>query len=42
MLARGYSGQLRTLHPHVMGASDWTFASLSVVIILILQLTGRF
>jgi cobalt/nickel transport system permease protein len=42
MLARGYTGQLRTLHPHVMGASDWTFTALSIVIILLLQLTGRF
>jgi cobalt/nickel transport system permease protein len=42
MLARGYTGQLRTLHPHVMKSSDWTFAALSIVIILLLQLTGRF
>jgi cobalt/nickel transport system permease protein len=38
MLARGYSGQLRTLHPHVMKSGDWLFAALSVVLILILQL----
>jgi cobalt/nickel transport system permease protein len=42
MLARGYSGQLRTLHPHVMKNSDWSFAALSGVIILLVQLTGRF
>jgi cobalt/nickel transport system permease protein len=42
MLARGYAGQLRTLNPHVMGASDWSFAVLSIAIILLLQLTGRF
>ena len=42
MLARGYSGQLRTLNPHIMKRSDWLFAALSVVIILLLQLTGRF
>ena len=42
MLARGYSGQLRTLNPHVMKSSDWLFAMLSLVIILLLQLTGRF
>ena len=42
MLARGYSGQLRTLHPHVMKSSDWSFAALSGMVILLLQLTGRF
>jgi len=42
MLARGYTGQLRTLNPHVMKSGDWLFAALSIVIILILQLTGRF
>ena len=42
MLARGYTGQLRTLNPHVMQNSDWVFGALSVVIILLLQLTGRF
>ena len=42
MLARGYTGQLRTLNPHVMKSSDWVFAVLSTVIILLLQLTGRF
>ena len=42
MLARGYSGQLRTLHPHVMKSSDWFFVAMSIVVILLLQLTGRF
>jgi cobalt/nickel transport system permease protein len=42
MLARGYSGQLRTLNPHVMKKGDWSFAALSIVLILLLQLTGRF
>lgn len=42
MLSRGYTGQLRTLHPHTMKPSDWLFAMLSIVIILLLQLTGRF
>ena len=41
MLARGYTGQLRTLNPHVMHASDWSFGMFSFVIILVLQLTGR-
>ena len=42
MLARGYTGQLRTLNPHIMKSSDWLFAALSVIIILFLQLIGRF
>ena len=42
MLARGYTGQLRTLHPHVMKSSDWLFATLSIITILFLQLIGRF
>jgi cobalt/nickel transport system permease protein len=41
MLARGYAGQLRTLHPHEMKSSDWLFAALFLVFILILQLIGR-
>jgi hypothetical protein len=32
---------MRTLNPHVMKNSDWSFVALSVVIILLLQLTGR-
>ena len=42
MLARGYSGQLRTLTPHVMGASDWSFGVLAMLLLLLLQLLGRF
>ena len=42
MLARGYTGQLRTLNPHVMKSSDWLFAALSIITILFLQLIGRF
>jgi len=41
MLARGYTGQLRTLNPHVMKSRDWLFAALSTILILILQLIGR-
>ena len=41
MLARGYTGQLRTLNPHVMKRGDWLFAALSAILILILQLIGR-
>lgn len=42
MLARGYTGQLRTLHPHDMQSRDWLFAALSMFAILIFQLIGRF
>ncbi len=41
MLARGYTGQIRTLNAHVMKSSDWLFAALSALLILILQLIGR-
>jgi cobalt/nickel transport system permease protein len=41
MLARGYTGQLRTLNAHVMKSSDWSFAALFMVSILMLQLIGR-
>jgi len=41
MLARGYTGQFRTLHPHVMKRGDWRFAALSVVLLILLQLIGR-
>jgi len=42
MLARGYTGQLRTLNPHHMQPSDRVFGAFSIVVILLLQLTGRF
>jgi len=41
MLARGYTGQIRTLNAHVMKSSDWRFAALSALLILFLQLIGR-
>lgn len=41
MLARGYTGQLRTLNPHVMKRGDWLFAVLALLLILFLQLIGR-
>lgn len=42
MLARGYAGQLRTLHPHSMHTGDWAFGALSLLALLLLQLFGRF
>ena len=41
MLARGYQGQIRTLHPHTLTRRDWTIGALSVLLILSLQLIGR-
>ena len=41
MLARGYRGQLLTLNPHVMGASDWVAGGAAVVALCLLQVIGR-
>ncbi|MBV6396496.1 MAG: Energy-coupling factor transporter transmembrane protein EcfT [Anaerolineales bacterium] len=41
MLARGYDGNLRTLNLHVMKPGDWSFFSMCVILILLLQLIGR-
>jgi cobalt/nickel transport system permease protein len=41
MLARGYNGQIRTLHPHAMSRRDWAGAGLALFAILILQFLGR-
>jgi len=42
MLARGYTGQLRTLNPHILRASDWRIGALAIGILLLLQIIGRF
>jgi cobalt/nickel transport system permease protein len=41
MLARGYTGHLRTLHPHVMTRADWLAGALALTCMLLLQLAGR-
>jgi cobalt/nickel transport system permease protein len=41
MLARGYRGQLLTLHPHVMQRRDWAIAAAAVLGLMLLQLAGR-
>ena len=41
MLARGYTGQLRTLNPHIMGSRDWLYAAVAVSVIFLLQIIGR-
>ena len=41
MLARGYQGQIRTLHPHTLTRRDWTIGALTILLILCLQLIGH-
>ena len=41
MLARGYTGQLRTLHPHVMRRTDWLAGALALTAMLTLQILGH-
>ena len=41
MLARGYTGNIRTLHPHVMTRFDWLAGALALTCMLMLQLVGR-
>jgi cobalt/nickel transport system permease protein len=41
MLARGYTGQLRTLHPHIMTRTDWLVGALALTAMLTLQILGH-
>jgi cobalt/nickel transport system permease protein len=41
MLARGYTGHIRTLHPHVMTRTDWFAGALALTSMLLLQLAGH-
>jgi len=41
MLARGYDGHLRTLNPHHLHASDWAYAGVAILFLLLLQVVGR-
>ena len=41
MLARGYTGQMRTLRAHVMRRRDWLVLSVSILALLFVQLIGR-
>ncbi len=41
MLARGYQGQMRTLHPHNLTRRDWTFGALSLAFFVFLFILGR-
>ncbi|MBI3164780.1 MAG: cobalt ECF transporter T component CbiQ [Chloroflexi bacterium] len=42
MLARGYQGQLRTLHPHILTLRDWALGALSLSLFILLHFVGRF
>ena len=40
MLARGYRGQLLTIHPHHMCASDWVLSAAGVAALAVIQAAG--
>jgi cobalt/nickel transport system permease protein len=40
MLARGYTGHLRTLHPHIMYLRDWLVLTTAFCALFIIQLIG--
>jgi cobalt/nickel transport system permease protein len=40
MLARGYTGHLRTLNPHTMAGLDWLVLSLALSCLFLVQLVG--
>jgi cobalt/nickel transport system permease protein len=41
MLARGYTGHLLTINPHVLRRVDYIAVTLALILILILQVVGR-
>ena len=41
MLARGYKGELMTIHPHQFQARDWLICAISLSGMIIMQFTGR-
>lgn len=41
MLARGYQGQIRTLHPHNLTSRDWLIGAIFALIILSFHFIGR-
>jgi cobalt/nickel transport system permease protein len=42
MLARGYTGQLLTLNPHVMKRRDWIAIGVAMFSLILMQLVARF
>jgi cobalt/nickel transport system permease protein len=41
MLARGYKGELMTIHPHHFHRSDWIIGGLSILALVLMQIAGR-
>jgi len=41
MLARGYRGELLTMNPHVMTSRDWIVLALALLVLIVVQATGR-
>src|SRR5512140_597324 len=42
MLARGYTGQLQTMHAQRIGKADWLAGAAALVILIVMQIVGRF
>jgi cobalt/nickel transport system permease protein len=41
MLARGYTGHLQTMNPHILRSTDYLVTGFAILFFLLLQLTGR-
>jgi len=41
MLARGYTGHMQTVNPHVLRRVDYVTTAFSIFFLLLLQLAGR-
>ena len=41
MLARGYKGELMTIHPHHYHKSDLLIGGLSILVFILIQVAGR-
>jgi len=42
MLSRGYDGHLRTMNPHILRPRDWVWTGAALVLLVLLQVMGRF
>ena len=40
MVARGYTGHIRTMNPHQMDRTDWLSLLYSAAVIVVIQLVG--
>jgi cobalt/nickel transport system permease protein len=41
MLARGYTGHMQTMNPHVLRRLDYVVTGIVIIFLLLLQLAGR-